>query len=72
MICKKWEAVSKGRVRSFEVVMGWAKWLLISTVLCCAGLSNLAYAEDSRAKPPPRNKIIEHGPFIQIPDPIPF
>ena len=72
MICKKWEAVSKGRVWSFEVVMGWAKRLLISTVLCCAGLSNLAYAGESGVKPPPRNEIIEHGPFIQIPGPNPL
>lgn len=72
MIYQECEAASRGEVLSFEVVAVWAKRLLISTMLCGAGLWTIAYAEDSGAKPPPRNEIIEHGPFIQIPGPNPL
>ena len=72
MICQKCETVSKARGLSFEVAPARAKWLLIWTVLCAVGAWNLSYAEGSGTKPPPRNEIIEHGPFIQIPGPNPL
>ena len=72
MIYQECEATSRREVLSFEVVMGWTKRLLISTVLCAVSAWNLSYAEGSGAKPPPRNEIIEHGPFIQIPGPNPL
>jgi hypothetical protein len=72
MIYQECEATSRGKVLSFEVVMGWTKRLLISAVLCAVSVWNLSYAEGSGTKPPPRNEIIEHGPFIQIPGPNPL
>ena len=65
---RKCETTSIRTVLDFNVVAVHGK-LFFSTVLICMGLLNLAYAEGSSAKPPLRNEIIEHGPFIQIPGP---
>ncbi len=63
---------SKKKALNFQLVLKMRKLLFICSVLCFVYLSNQSYAEESKVLLPPRNEIIEQGPFILIPGPNPI
>ena len=66
------KSVSRVCAVSASVITGWPGSLLIVAVLCWTGVYTTAHAEDGAMNPPPRNDLIEHGPFLQIPGPNPL
>ncbi len=70
--CQKCGAVPKEKASNAIVAPGRAGILLIWIVICCAGLSSSAWADDSVQEPVLRNDLIENGPFIHIPGPNPI
>ena len=56
----------------FRLALKRINLLFIFRVLCFMFLSNCCYAVGSKALVQPRNEIIEHVPFIQIPGPNPL